>query len=143
MSFDERVQCMKFQSFCSFFFFQAEDGIRDVERSRGLGDVYKRQEYMGTAMKTISQMLQNNYRARLYKQYVLNTPFLIKGIWTVVKGFLEDFTVAKVNVLGGDFSEMYTLIDKSQLEKKHGGDCEDITEDYFPPQIPQLSLIHI
>ena len=27
--------------FC--FFFQAEDGIRDVERSRGLGDVYKRQ----------------------------------------------------------------------------------------------------
>ena len=24
-------------------FFQAEDSIRDVERSRGLGDVYKRQ----------------------------------------------------------------------------------------------------
>ncbi len=30
---------------CIFFFFQAEDGIRDVERSRGLGDVYKRQDY--------------------------------------------------------------------------------------------------
>ena len=27
---------------CSFFF-QAEDGIRDLVRSRGLGDVYKRQ----------------------------------------------------------------------------------------------------
>ena len=27
------------------FFFQAEDGIRDVERSRGLGDVYKRQAF--------------------------------------------------------------------------------------------------
>ena len=27
----------------SIAFFQAEDGIRDVERSRGLGDVYKRQ----------------------------------------------------------------------------------------------------
>ena len=26
-------------------FFQAEDGIRDVERSRGLGDVYKRQAF--------------------------------------------------------------------------------------------------
>ena len=25
------------------FFFQAEDGIRDLVRSRGLGDVYKRQ----------------------------------------------------------------------------------------------------
>ena len=28
---------------CWFFFFQAEDGIRDLVRSRGLGDVYKRQ----------------------------------------------------------------------------------------------------
>ena len=28
---------------CGFFFFQAEDGIRDLVRSRGLGDVYKRQ----------------------------------------------------------------------------------------------------
>ena len=26
-----------------FVFFQAEDGIRDLVRSRGLGDVYKRQ----------------------------------------------------------------------------------------------------
>ena len=29
--------------FCLCFFFQAEDGIRDLVRSRGLGDVYKRQ----------------------------------------------------------------------------------------------------
>ena len=26
-------------------FFQADDGIRDLVRSRGLGDVYKRQVY--------------------------------------------------------------------------------------------------
>ena len=29
-----------------FFFFQAEDGIRELVRSRGLGDVYKRQAQM-------------------------------------------------------------------------------------------------
>ena len=29
--------------FGSCLFFQAEDGIRDLVRSRGLGDVYKRQ----------------------------------------------------------------------------------------------------
>ena len=27
------------------FFCQAEDGIRDAQESRGLGDVYKRQEF--------------------------------------------------------------------------------------------------
>ena len=30
-------------SLVAAFFFQAEDGIRDLVRSRGLGDVYKRQ----------------------------------------------------------------------------------------------------
>src|SRR5664279_3036366 len=42
-----------------FFFFQAEDGIRDRSPSRGLGDVYKRQDVnrptMGqTALETKS-----------------------------------------------------------------------------------------
>ena len=32
-----------FDSEFVFFFFQAEDGIRDAQESRGLGDVYKRQ----------------------------------------------------------------------------------------------------
>ena len=32
---------------CVCFCFQAEDGIRDLVRSRGLGDVYKRQGMTG------------------------------------------------------------------------------------------------
>ena len=39
--------------FLVFFFFQAEDGIRDLVRSRGLGDVYKRQQ-IARAMSAIS-----------------------------------------------------------------------------------------
>ena len=35
------------------FFFQAEDGIRDLVRSRGLGDVYKRQVVMRRQRSTI------------------------------------------------------------------------------------------
>ena len=35
--------CFLLFFFFFFFFFQAEDGIRDLVRSRGLGDVYKRQ----------------------------------------------------------------------------------------------------
>ena len=35
---------------CVFVLFQAEDGIRDAQESRGLGDVYKRQG-LGAAMK--------------------------------------------------------------------------------------------
>ena len=38
--------------FCLFFFFQAEDGIRYLVRSRGLGDVYKRQAHIGDVTVT-------------------------------------------------------------------------------------------
>ena len=38
--FSSMLNVMSFVLFC-----QAEDGIRDLVRSRGLGDVYKRQLY--------------------------------------------------------------------------------------------------
>ena len=38
-----RFRCISLSSRSRCFFFQAEDGIRDLVRSRGLGDVYKRQ----------------------------------------------------------------------------------------------------
>ena len=34
-----------------FFFVEAEDGIRDLVRSRGLGDVYKRQRVWDVAFE--------------------------------------------------------------------------------------------
>ena len=37
-----------------FFFFQAEDGIRDLVRSRGLGDVYKRQDIDNASVNDVS-----------------------------------------------------------------------------------------
>mgnify|MGYP003380700653 CR=1 FL=1 len=45
------VVCCVCFFFLFSFFFQAEDGIRDLVRSRGLGDVYKRQ---GDQITTVS-----------------------------------------------------------------------------------------
>ena len=42
------------------FFFQAEDGIRDLVRSRGLGDVYKRQGVAGTESAKVNVRAQGN-----------------------------------------------------------------------------------
>ena len=45
---------------CSVFFFQAEDGIRDAQESRGLGDVYKRQpEYYVTQYRQFATYVKN------------------------------------------------------------------------------------
>ena len=51
---------------CYVFFFQAEDGIRDLVRSRGLGDVYKRQVWLDdvkitSPFITYSQIMQSSH----------------------------------------------------------------------------------
>ena len=40
------------------FFFQAEDGIRDLVRSRGLGDVYKRQSITSTGEEIFNNICE-------------------------------------------------------------------------------------
>ena len=52
----------------SVFFFQAEDGIRDLVRSRGLGDVYKRQIEAGEKF-----FLAGNSGA--FEEFYGSTPF--------------------------------------------------------------------
>ena len=62
-----------------FFFFQAEDGIRDLVRSRGLGDVYKRQ-VTAVFVYAISEILKSyvgeRKRERRY-QYMATTKFCL------------------------------------------------------------------
>ena len=60
----------------AFFFFQAEDGIRDLVRSRGLGDVYKRQETYVT------------HELKSYTDYVSGEPL---AYWRSKSGFEVDY----------------------------------------------------
>ena len=51
------LSCGRRHAVSMFFFFQAEDGIRDLVRSRGLGDVYKRQMLLGDGAHSVSALL--------------------------------------------------------------------------------------
>ena len=53
-----------------FFFFQAEDGIRDLVRSRGLGDVYKRQDLVRIEDGSFA-VLEDNLRVPSGVSYML------------------------------------------------------------------------
>ena len=50
------------------FFFQAEDGIRDLVRSRGLGDVYKRQMFYCVSIQVHFWKIKRdlNFRVRTF-----------------------------------------------------------------------------
>ena len=58
-------------SVCGCFVLQAEDGIRDLVRSRGLGDVYKRQgddPRLGAAGEGIATAIRGDARSRASAQ---------------------------------------------------------------------------
>ena len=62
------------------FFFQAEDGIRDLVRSRGLGDVYKRQYSI------------SSYRDSLNPQIILNEVVIARNNLTTnrLSGYIQN-----------------------------------------------------
>ena len=53
---------MSRDNLCLCLFVQAEDGIRDLVRSRGLGDVYKRQVPASPPSETMSACLPGRPR---------------------------------------------------------------------------------
>ena len=56
------------------FFLQAEDGIRDLVRSRGLGDVYKRQAAAGITHVVRGADLLASTARQIFLQQCLGVP---------------------------------------------------------------------
>ena len=60
-----------------FFFFQAEDGIRDAQESRGLGDVYKRQvATFAMGSRDLYNFIDNNPAVMLLAGSYVNDPYV-------------------------------------------------------------------
>lgn len=84
--------------------------------------------------KEIFNFMQNNYRARLYKGYILNAPWTFSVVWTVVKGLIEETTAMKISITSSATeANMKNHISPEQLEEKYGGEMPDFTE-YWPPK---------
>jgi len=74
------------------FFFQAEDGIRDLVRSRGLGDVYKRQ-----AISRFSKQFGENGSFRLISKAEMDHPESIssEGLFSTTDDYINLTEVAR------------------------------------------------
>ncbi len=91
------------------FFFQAEDGIRDAQESRGLGDVYKRQEELRLKTSTRTQYFfsSDEWRISDIDTNVRNTtseyPLEMYNPGDILKGYL------KAAELDSSFADKYGL----------------------------------
>ena len=76
-------------------------------------------------VKQASAISQNYYPERLGKLYLVNAPWGFASVFSVVKGFLDPVTVAKIHVLGNGYqNELLGQVPKENLPKALGGTCE-------------------
>ena len=76
-------------------------------------------------VKSASAISQDHYPERLGKLYIINAPWGFAGAFSIVKGFLDPVTVAKIHVLGSGYEkELLHQIPAENLPKQFGGKCE-------------------
>ncbi len=109
------------------FFFQAEDGIRDLVRSRGLGDVYKRQEITDTLYITsfkydsLGNLITQNYSFNSNKDDPdsIQYEYKEKGFVLSKKSFFLDRNRSNQN---STFITFYVYDKKNRLIEEQNSD---------------------
>ena len=72
--------------------------------------------------------MQNNFRARMYRTYVVNAPWAFKALWGGIQMFMEKSTSMKITLTTSNKDDkMFKHINKKQLEKRFGGEQETPT----------------
>ena len=92
------------------------------------------------SLKQVLGLLQANYRCRLGMSYITNPPKSIWMLWSCIKPFLDEATIAKIKISNSAYSpEMLESFNPSQVEEKYGGKaCNAL--NYWPPIVPEQSF---
>ena len=86
--------------------------------------------------KRLLEVLQNNYKCRLYTLFIMNIPFILRAIWILVRNVLDPVVQRKIKMVEPGSKELFKFINKSQIEKRFGGTAENMNDYYFPHVVP-------
>jgi hypothetical protein len=67
---------------------------------------------------------QDRYPECMGKFYIINSPWAFSMVWSVIKPWLDEVTVAKIDILGGSYKDVLSKqIDVENLPEIFGGKC--------------------
>lgn len=91
-------------------------------------------------LERLSSMDQNNFPEHLGCMFMINTPFIFRGFWALIKQFLDERTLAKIKVLGSSYhEELLSVIPAEALPTMFGGSSRcDEHVDVGPWQEPAV-----
>ena len=86
-----------------------------------LTNFYRVKDYV---MQT-SSIGQDRYPECMGKFYIINAPWTFSAVWSIIKPWLDEVTVAKIDILGGSYKDaLLQQIDEENLPKVFGGKCD-------------------
>ena len=87
-------------------------------------------------LKPLINTLKVCYRGRLFKFFCVNTGMMLRAIWKLLKGFVEESTQKQMSIYGGKFQkDLLELVSEDNLEAKYGGKQPDKVDNFFPPDL--------
>lgn len=71
----------------------------------------------------------------MFRLFAVHTAWLVRGLYSIVRPMLDEFTTSKINIYGGSNFEqdILKIVPAENLEKKYGGSCPDKVDNFFPP----------
>jgi hypothetical protein len=82
-------------------------------------------------IKNLCIIFQKNYKCRLYRLYFMNISTIGSILYRLIPTFLGSHIEKKV-VFIKEHEELFTYINKSQIEMQYGGNCNNL-DSFFPP----------
>ncbi|KAA1476714.1 hypothetical protein DENSPDRAFT_843780 [Dentipellis sp. KUC8613] len=85
-----------------------------------LMNFYRVKDYVSAA----SAIMQARYPETMGKFYIINAPWAFGAVWSVIKPWLDEATVTKIDILGSSYKDKLLMdIPKEHLPKEFGGAC--------------------
>ena len=70
----------------------------------------------------------------MFRNIVVNTPYLIMGVWTIIKGWCDQFVQQKMCLTYQHAEELAKYANPEDFETKYGGSREDMKE-FWPVKL--------
>jgi len=86
-----------------------------------ISSFYRVKDYVMQA----SSVGQNRYPETMGKFFIINVPWTFSAVWSIIKPWLDEVTVKKINILSGAYrDELLKQIPIENLPKQFGGECD-------------------
>ena len=83
-----------------------------------------------SSQKAIIGVLQSHFPERLKNCFLINPPYLFRGVWTLISPFLDPVTLEKIQFITTDIERLREYVPAEHLPVSLGGSAPNLAEPF-------------